>query len=105
MAVITSKLTERSQTTVPPAIRKVLGLEPGDQMGYIIKGNEVVLVKPEKSHKDPVLEQFLALLEHDIAKHPGRVRAFPSELLARARTLTAQVDIDHDAPIEGTIEF
>ena len=106
MAVITSKLTERSQTTVPPAIRKVLGLHPGDQMGYVIKGDEVMLVNPAKTtHEDPTVEHFLFLLQRDIAENTRHVRSFPTELIARARALTSNVVIDHDAHINGEIEF
>ncbi len=30
----TSRLTEKSQATIPAAIRKLLGLKPGDRVGF-----------------------------------------------------------------------
>ena len=34
--VIVSKLTSKSQTTIPQPIRAVLGLQPGDELAYEI---------------------------------------------------------------------
>jgi antitoxin PrlF len=52
-------------------------------------------------HEDPIVTGFLELLASDLKTHPDRVEAFPSELLARAKELTKDVEIDHEAPIEG----
>ena len=102
--LIESKITARSQTTIPPGVRKVLGLSPGDQLGYLIEGTEVRLVNPnEQEHHDPALEPFLALLGQDIATHPERLRGFPLELIQRLERLTQGVVIDHDAPIDGAV--
>lgn len=104
MAVVTSKLTERSQTTLPRAVRTVLGLREGQQLGYVIEGNQVRLVNASSGeHQDPVLDGFLAFLGQDMAGHPERIRAFPAALLARAKAAARGVRIDHDAPIEGAI--
>lgn len=102
--MLTSKVTERSQTTLPPGVRKVLDINPGERIGYVIEGNVVRLVNASAlEHEDPVLEQFLAFLGHDSADHPEHVRAFPASLVARAQALTRGVAIDHDAPIEGDV--
>jgi antitoxin PrlF len=103
MPSATSKVTRRNQTTIPPAVRKALQLEKGERLGYIIEGNEVRLVNASdmKEHADPIVNGFLDLLASDLKTHPGRLEAFPPELLARARALTEKVDIDHEAPIEG----
>ncbi|MEX2530536.1 MAG: type II toxin-antitoxin system PrlF family antitoxin [Gemmatimonadota bacterium] len=99
----TSKVTSRNQTTVPPAVREALHLETGERLGYIIEGNEVRLVNATalEEHEDPIITGFLELLASDLKTYPERVEAFPSELLERARELTKDVEIDHDAPIEG----
>ena len=77
--LIESKITARSQTTIPPGVRKVLGLGPGDRLGYVIEGGAVRLVNPrETEHHDPALEPFLALLARDLTKHPERVQGMPS---------------------------
>jgi antitoxin PrlF len=102
--LIASKITARSQTTLPPGVRKVLGVGPGDRVGYVIEGFEVRLVNLEDhNHTDPALAPFLELLGHDIADHPGRLRGFPRELVARVKRLTAGVPIDHDARLDGAV--
>ena len=104
MPIVTSKVTERSQTTLPPAVRTVLGLKPGERVGYVIEGNEIRLVNASTlEHDDPVLDRFLNFLGRDLAEHPDRVSLFPAPLLERARAITAGVTIDHDAPIDGAI--
>ena len=82
----------------------MLGLQPGERIGYVIEGREVRLVNASSvEHEDPVLEKFLAFLGRDVAAHPDRISAFPASLLDRARAITAGIPIDHDAPIEGAI--
>jgi antitoxin PrlF len=99
----TSKVTRRNQTTIPPAVREALHLEKGERLGYIIEGNEVRLVNASalEEHEDPIVTGFLELLASDLKRYPDRLEAFPSELLARAKELTKDVEIDHEAPIEG----
>ena len=103
---LTSKITERSQTTLPPAVRTVLGLEPGERLGYVIEGDAVRLVNASaQEHTDPGLERFLSFLGRDIDAHPERLATIPAPLLKRARTLTKRVAIDHDAVIDGAISL
>jgi antitoxin PrlF len=99
----TSRVTSRNQTTLPPSVRKALNLETGETLGYVIEGNEVRLVNASalEEHSDPIVTGFLDLLESDLKSHPERMKAFPPELLARAKELTKDVEIDHDAPIDG----
>jgi antitoxin PrlF len=102
--MLTSKVTARSQTTLPPAIRKVLDLNPGARIGYIISGNDVRLVNASTvEHDDPMIEHFLDFLGRDMAQHPERLRTIPEALVARARLLARGVVIDHDAPIDGDV--
>ncbi len=101
--MLTSRITERSQTTVPRGVRAALGLQPGERLGYIIEGDEVKLVNASAIEEagDPVLDQFLEFLASDISGARHNVAAFPTSLLERARALTAGVVIDHDAEIDG----
>ncbi|MDQ8162891.1 MAG: type II toxin-antitoxin system PrlF family antitoxin [Gemmatimonadota bacterium] len=105
--MITSKLTVRDQTTLPPAVRQVLGLKGGQRVGYVFDAEGVRLINPTHTaeHTDLVLQQFLVLLRSHLAAGPAAagVVGFPPALLDRARALTADVEIDHDAPIEGAI--
>lgn len=43
--MIISKLTTKSQTTIPQPVRNALGLEPGDELAYVIEGDRVILTK------------------------------------------------------------
>jgi antitoxin PrlF len=104
MSVVTSKVTERSQTTLPPAVRTVLGVQPGGRIGYVIEGNEVRLVNASSlDHDDPVLDKFLEFLGHELAGHPDRLAVFPAALLQRAAAAASGVVIDHDTAIDGAI--
>ena len=51
--VLVSRLGVRSQTVVPKAVRQVLRLTPGDQVGYVIEGNRVELVKVSAREDNP----------------------------------------------------
>ena len=41
-----AKLTNKGQITIPKAVRKSLGLHPGDKLEFIINKNNEVLFKP-----------------------------------------------------------
>ena len=38
-----TRLTEKSQTTVPKHVREVLGIGPGDEVEWTVVGNQIVL--------------------------------------------------------------
>ena len=44
-AVITSKLTTKSQATIPGKIRKILGLNPGDSVVFEIDQCQKVIIR------------------------------------------------------------
>ncbi len=104
-SVLTSKLTKRSQTTIPKAVKNALHVAAGDEIGYVIEGESVRLVNVamQAENEDPMVEQFLGLLAKDIGQ--GRVRAFPQSLYDRIEQLTASVTVDHDADITGAIRI
>lgn len=43
----TSSLTIKGQVTIPAKIRKQLGLNPGDKIGFTIENDHVVLYRKE----------------------------------------------------------
>lgn len=43
--MITSKLTSKAQTTIPQPVRAALRLREGDEIGYLIEGDRVVLTR------------------------------------------------------------
>lgn len=106
--MITSKLTSRSQTTVPAGVRHTLDVEPGEELGYIIEGDGVVrLVNASQleAQDDPVIAGFLRFLGRDLVDHPERVAGFPTGLIDHARALTHGLQIDHDVPIDGAVRI
>ena len=47
--MIIGRITAKAQTTIPRAVRLALGIGPGDEIGYEIDGDKVVLTRvPEK---------------------------------------------------------
>ncbi len=42
--MLTSRLTEKSQTTIPKAVRRALSLRPGDNLAYTVHADGVVTV-------------------------------------------------------------
>lgn len=99
-----SKVTTKSQTTLPSGVRKALHVAPGDELEYVIEGDHAVIRKAvEGDAADPVLGAFLNLLAADMSKHPGRVRGMPRELLSRIRSFAGGARVDHDEPIPGPV--
>ena len=97
---IEATITERGQTTVPVAIRKMLGVQKG---AIVFKGlpdgTVVIEPKPEEPHEDPVIAKFLEFLERDITKNPQKLVPLTQEMLDESYGLVGDVDIDLDAPL------
>ena len=102
MPFLASKVTARSQTTLPSGVRKALGLRAGDQIAYRIEKDQVVIRRvTAEEEEDPALDGFLDLLGEDIARNKDRV-VFATEGFADyLEELTAGIEVDYDAPIEG----
>jgi len=101
---IPATITERGQTTVPAAIRKMLNLGKGDRV--VFKGmadGTVIIARKEEAENaeadDPVIGRFLAFLAGDMAKAPQRIRPIPRNLVNRAKALIAGVEVDLDAAL------
>lgn len=56
--MITSKLTSKSQTTIPQPVRAALRLKAGDQLVYDIEDGVVVLRKAETAGADDPFSTF-----------------------------------------------
>lgn len=61
--MITSRLTSKSQTTIPQPVRSALDLRPGDELVYRIDDGQVVLSKAERS--SAVDDPFKTFVEWD----------------------------------------
>jgi antitoxin PrlF len=105
--MLKSKVTQRSQTTLPSGVRQALGLHPGeDSIAWEIQGDVAVARRaPAQTDdaEDPALTPFLALLERDLAECPERLRGMPQRLHQRLLAVTDGVEVDLDAIIEGEV--
>lgn len=104
--MLRSRVTRRSQTTLPNGVRKALGIRPGeDTLEWEVRGNEAVARRAPEIYEehDPALLPFLQLLERDIAAHPERLRAMPEDLYQRLLAVTDSVEVDLDETIEGAV--
>lgn len=63
--MITSKLTSKSQTTIPQPIRAALRLQEGDELVYEIRGEQVLLTKAR--HVSDADDPFRAFSEWNSA--------------------------------------
>jgi len=95
-----SRLTERSQTTIPAAIRDALHLKPGEYIKYtLLAGGKVIMSRQEDEHDDPVVSKFLSFLEKDMENNPHNIHAVPVSVWQSIKALTAGVEVDLDAPL------
>jgi antitoxin PrlF len=51
--MIQSRITSKSQTTIPAPVRKALGLKAGDVVVYRIEEGRVVMTRAEGATDDP----------------------------------------------------
>jgi antitoxin PrlF len=51
--MIQSRITSKSQTTIPAPVRKALGLREGDVVTYRIEQGRVILTRAEPAIDDP----------------------------------------------------
>jgi antitoxin PrlF len=96
---IPATITDRGQTTVPAAIRKMLALGKRDQVVFRGLADGTVMISKKEARadqNDPVIGQFLAFLARDMAKEPARIRPVSKSLLARGKALVKGVKVDLD---------
>jgi antitoxin PrlF len=78
----TSTVTSKGQTTIPKAIRKKLGLQPGDRIEYIVESDGRVFLLPathqlsslagalrHRAHATPLT---LEEIDEAIRRRPGK---------------------------------
>lgn len=88
-------MTSRYQTTIPDAVRKVLGLGKSDRLLYrVTDAGEVHLGKAEApDSEDPALAPFLALLDKRLQARPERIRPYDKADAADDRALVRGVKL------------
>jgi AbrB family looped-hinge helix DNA binding protein len=70
-----TKLTEKSQTTVPKHVRQILGIGPGDEVEWFVMGRQVVV--DSRNRVEHPIEVF--------KRHRKRVRIDAVELVRKVR--------------------
>lgn len=98
---IPATITDRGQTTVPAAIRRMLHLGKRDRVVFRgLADGTVVLAKEKDAEKlDPVIGKFLAFLAKDMTSAPDRIKPVPRDLIDRGRKLVEGVTVDLDAAL------
>jgi antitoxin PrlF len=94
---IPATITDRGQTTVPAAIRRMLALGKRDQVVFrgLADGTVVIAKKQARTDEDdPVIGKFLEFLARDMANEP-----VPRSLVARGKGLAEGVKVDLDAAL------
>ena len=99
---IPATITERGQTTVPAAIRRMLALGKRDQVVFRGLADGTVMISKKEARTDgvdPVIGTFLDFLARDMASEPARIRPVPKSLVARGKGLVKGVKVDLDAAL------
>ena len=100
-----STITAKGQTTVPKAVRKVLGVDVGDQIAFRVEGHRVTVVSVGAPHEDPLVGSFLDFIAKDIKERPDAVKPLSPAFAARMAALTKRKKVDLDAFIDGDVDL
>ncbi len=99
---IPAAITERGQTTVPAAIRRMLSLGKRDRVVFraLADGTVVIARTDERAEdRDPLIGKFLSFLAGDMAADPRRIQPVSPDLVTRGAALAAGVEVDIDAAL------
>ncbi|MBI5162667.1 MAG: type II toxin-antitoxin system PrlF family antitoxin [Magnetospirillum sp.] len=98
----TCAVSRKGQTTLPLAVRQILGVRDGGEIVVRTDGRRVTIEPIEAEHSDPAIGAFLRLITADVAA--GRnVGALPDDLLQTLKGVLHEVEVDLDEPIEGDV--
>ncbi|MHB1844792.1 MAG: type II toxin-antitoxin system PrlF family antitoxin [Deltaproteobacteria bacterium] len=101
-----STITAKGQTTVPKAVRQLLGIDCGGQVAFRVEDGQVTLHPVGAQHEDPVVGRFLDFLAKDLERHPEAVVSLSRDFVARVTALTkGKRRVDVAAPIEGPVDL
>lgn len=100
-----STITAKGQTTVPKAVRQVLGVKEGDEIAFRVEGRRVTVVPVGATHEDPIVGKFLGFLARDIERRPEALKPLSKDFTARLKSLVKSARVDLDAPIDGDVDL
>jgi bifunctional DNA-binding transcriptional regulator/antitoxin component of YhaV-PrlF toxin-antitoxin module len=95
--MIHSRITSKSQTTIPRAVREALGVGPGDRLGYVFRGKDIVLTSGNAAGDTASAP---SAIPHDAAA----ARAALERLRRRARTVSPTNPITIEEILEWIAE-
>ena len=93
-------ITAKGRITVPKAVRRALGIEPGAKIVFRIENDRVTLRRFAVEHRDPALSSFLRLLKSDIARG-RRIRDLPKGVAASLRRAIKRMAVNATRPLHG----
>lgn len=100
-----STITAKGQTTVPKAVRQVLGVKEGDEIAFRVEGERVTVVPVAATHEDPLVGKFLTFLARDIEQRPEALKPLSADFAARMASLVKGTRVDHAEPIDGDVDL
>ena len=98
----TCAVTRKGQTTLPLAVRQLLGVAKGGQILVRAEGRRITIEQVEVEHSDPAIEAFLGLIANDIATE-GNVGTLPTDLVESLQHALKDLEVDLNEPIEGDV--
>lgn len=99
---IPATVTARGQTTVPAAIRRMLGLNKAGPIVFRrLADGTITVAKADgpRAEDDPALGPFLTFLERDIETRPQAIKPVTQDLYRRAASLVDGVEVDLDSAL------
>ena len=100
-----STITAKGQTTVPKAVRQVLGVKEGDEIAFRVEGQRVTVVSVGATHEDPVVGKFLSFLAKNVEQRPEVLKSLSTDFAARMSSLVSGAKVDLDEPIDGDVDL
>jgi antitoxin PrlF len=88
-----AKLTSKSQTTIPIAIRRALDIGPEDRIVFeLLETGEVQLTKAQQPQTDAAVSAYLQFLERDLVQNPQKLSVLQRD--ERLQALLSGVQIE-----------
>lgn len=97
----TCAVTRKGQTTLPLAVRQILGVPDGGHIVVRAEGRRITIEPVADEHNDPAIGSFLTLIAADIAS--GNAATLPADLFQSLQHALREVDADLDEPIDGDV--
>lgn len=98
-----SKITSKGQTTIPVAVRRALGVNPGDEISFVVHDHGVSVRSAAAEREDWVITAYLDFLASDMAAHPRNIVPLTEGLSHRIAAAVENVSVDLDDEVVGDV--